>query len=51
MLEVNIKDILVSHSKDRTQIEDVWEHDNDEFQILYFPPYARMVKPGNECVT
>jgi hypothetical protein len=51
MLEIKLKDILVSHSKGRTQIEDVCEHDNEEFQILHFPPYAHMVKPGNAYMT
>jgi hypothetical protein len=46
-----LKDILVSDSKATTQIQNVSEHDNKEFQILYFPPYARMVKPGNAYVT
>lgn len=51
MLEFTLKDLLVSHSMDRRQIEDVSEHDNEGFQILHFSPYARMVKPGNTYVT
>lgn len=33
MLEFTLKDLLVSYSMDRRQIEDVSEHDNEGFQF------------------